>query len=105
MPTHCAAIAIRLAFSTSIVILNPSPSPPIRFSSGTGQSSKTTSAADDALIPILPCSGLIVMPGESRSTMNVLTPLDPRLRSWVAITTIVLDSSALVMNVLVPFRR
>ena len=37
--------------------------------------------------------------------MNVFTPLDPRLLSWVAITTIVLDSSALVMNVLVPFNR
>ena len=55
-------------------------------------------------MPILPWSGLIVMPGVSHSNMNELMPREPMLRSWVAITTMVLASGALVMNVLAPLR-
>ena len=65
---------MRLEFSTSIVSLKPCPSAPIRFSLGTAQSSKTSSAVDVALIPILPCWGLMVKPSVPLSTTRASMP-------------------------------
>ena len=103
-PTAWAAMPIRLAFRTSIVALNPSYSSPIRLVTGTRQSSKNTSHVDEARIPILPCMGLIVMPGVSPSTIRATKPRDPRLRSSDASTIITPASVAFVMKTFAPFR-
>ena len=105
MPTAWAAIPMRLAFSTCIVSLKPSPSSPRRFSAGTGQPSKTSSLVVEARIPILPCWGFTSKPGRSRSTMKASTPLVRRLRSWLASTTNVLASVPFVMYSLLPLSR
>ena len=95
---------IRLAFSTSIVALKPSRSSLRRLTTGTLQSSKKTSHVDEARMPILPCMGIIVMPGVSPSTIRATKPLDPRLRSSDASTMRTPASVAFVMNTFDPFR-
>ena len=102
MPTHCAAMGMRLALNTCIVSRKPSPSAPRRFPSGTLHSSNTSSAVDEARMPILPCCGLMVNPGVSRETTSASIPRVLRLTSWVARTTKTSASAALVVNSLVP---
>ena len=94
---------MRLEFSTSIVSLKPWPSAPIMFPAGTAQSSNTSSAVDVALMPILPCWGMIVKPSAPLSTTRASMPRVRCSLSWVARTTNISASSALVVNSLLPF--
>ncbi len=70
---------------------NPSPSSPIRFSTGTRTSSKSMRPVLPARIPSLPWSVPVVRPGIPRSTMKAVIPLwrfarstDANTRKWSA---------------------
>ena len=105
MPTHWAAMMMRLESRISMAYRNPRPSSPSRFSEGTGVSWNTTSLVLDALMPILPCWGVMVSPGDPWGTMKALMPRYPWERSWVANTTMDSAISALVIKCLVPLRN
>ena len=55
-------------------------------------------------MPILPCIGVMVSPGDGRSTMRGTKPFDPSVMSKEASTTITSASWALVMNTFAPFK-
>ena len=74
-----------------IATRKPSPSSPIRFSTGTGTSSRLMSPVFPARIPSLPWSVPVVRPAIPRSSMNAVTPLcffdrstDAKTRKWSA---------------------
>ncbi len=82
----------------------PSPSLPSRFSTGTGQLSKITSAVCAPRWPILRSGGPIERPGVPASTMKALMPAAPEPSGPVRASTVKTPASgALVMNRLVPF--
>ena len=76
-----------------IAIRKPSPSSPIRFSTGTGTSSMLISPVLPARIPSLPWSVPVVRPAIPRSSMNAVTPLclfarstEAKTRKWSAMS-------------------
>src|ERR1043166_7070763 len=83
----------------------PWPSLPIRFSSGTSQFSKNTSAIGDVRRPIFSSLRATLIPGESFSTTKALIPFAPRDRSTVANTTIRSATGPLVTKILLPLRK
>jgi hypothetical protein len=74
--------------SVSIAILNPSPSSPSRFSTGTRTSSKVSSAVGEPRIPILCSTRGAAKPGVSASTMKALIPLRPPASGSVRAKTV-----------------
>ena len=63
-----------------MAILNPSPSRPIRFSSGTSTSSILKNPVLPARIPHFSVSVPLEKPGKARSTRNALMPDTSRWR-------------------------
>ena len=102
MPRAWAAMLVRLESMICMAILNPSPSSPMRFSSGTGQSSSHSSAVEEPLMPILPSCLVAVSPGVPCSRIKAVTPWEPRALSMVANRMIVSATSPLVVNILLP---
>ena len=82
----------------------PPPSLPSRFSSGTSQFSKNTSAIGDVRTPIFSSLRATFIPGESFSTRNALSPSGPRVLSTVANTTSTSATGPLVTKILLPLR-
>ncbi len=98
-PTQAAPIVRRPLSSTFIAVLKPCPSrPPIRFSAGTRQFSKITSAVCAPRCPIFRSGLPTVMPGEPASTMKAETPPAPFCAASVrAISVKMPASGAFVM--------
>ena len=88
--------------SVSMAILNPCPTFPSIFSTGTCTSSNTTSHVLEPRIPILFSSCPAVIPGVSALTINAVNPLCPRERSTVAKTTKMSATPALVIKHFLP---
>src|SRR2546423_3729187 len=82
----------------------PPPSLPSRFSSGTSQFSKNTSAIGDVRNPIFSSLRATFIPGESFSTKKALIPSGPRVLSTVAKTTRRSATGPLVTKILLPLR-
>ena len=82
----------------------PPPSLPSRFSSGTSQFSKNTSAIGDVRTPIFSSLRATFIPGESFSTRNAVIPSGPRVLSTVAKTTSKSAIGPLVTKILLPLR-
>ena len=88
-----------------IAIRNPSPSSPIRFSTGTGTSSMLMSPVFPARMPSLPWSVPVDKPAIPRSSMNAVTPLWAFVRSTVANTRKWSAMSASEIQIFWPFSR
>ena len=82
--------------------LNPSPSLPSRFSLGMRQSSKISSAVEEARTPNLFSFLPMENPGVPVSTMNELIFFLPSFTDVTAVKTAILQYSALVMKRLLP---
>src|SRR3989304_5046458 len=102
MPTACAAMPILPPSNVCRAILNPPPNAPNRFSFGIRQSSKMSSAVDDALMPNFSSNLPTLKPGVPFSTINVEMPLCPCVLSVIAVITAISAWDALVMNNFVP---
>ncbi len=86
-----------------MAILNPSPSSPMRFSSGTRTSSKVSSAVGEPRMPILCSTRGAAKPGVSVSTMKALIPLRPPASGSVSAKTVTtLATEPWVMKRLLP---
>src|SRR6266487_1078222 len=80
----------------------PPPSLPSRFSFGTSQFSKNTSAIGDVRRPIFSSLRATFIPVESFSTRNAVIPSGPRVLSTVANTTSRSATGPLVTKILLP---
>ena len=79
-----APVIGRVKSSVRMAILNPSPSAPSRFSTGTSQSWRWNATVGDARMPIFFSFFPTAKPGNPGSTRNAVIPLAPLLRSTVA---------------------
>src|SRR5438477_440906 len=87
-PTAPVAVPGRVKSSVAIAILNPSPSSPRRFSTGTRTSWSANADVSVARCPILSRCCSMVTPGASMGTMNADIPLLPAFASVFAKTTV-----------------
>ena len=84
MPNACAAIPIRPPSRVASAILNPSPSLPSRFPTGTFTLLKKSVQVEEARIPIVCSLFPLVSPALSASTRIALIPLWPAAGSVFA---------------------
>ncbi len=104
IPTACAATPGRVRSSVIIANLKPSPSRPSRFSAGTSQSVKISSAVCDPLMPIFSSMRPTEKPGKSFSTMKALIPRVPTFGSVIAKMELTCASPPFVMKRFDPLR-
>ena len=81
-----------------IAILNPSPSSPSRFATGTRAPSKTSSPVVEPAMPIFGSSRDTSKPGVPASMTNAVIPSCPARGSVFANTVYTLATPAFVMN-------
>src|SRR6266850_4311443 len=103
-PTALARIQPRSQVIDRVNRKAPPPSLPSRFSTGTSQFSKNTSAMGDVRRPIFSSLREAFIPGEFFSTRNALIPSGPRVLSTVANTTSRSATGPLVTKILLPLR-
>src|SRR6266481_917162 len=103
-PTALARIQPRSQVIDRVNRKAPPPSLPSRFSSGTSQFSKNTSAIGDVRRPIFSSLRATFIPGEFFSTRKALIPFGPRVLSTVANTTSRSAMGPLVTKILLPLR-
>src|SRR6266581_7067106 len=104
-PTALARMQPRSQVIDRVKSQLPAPSLLSKFSSGTSQSSKNTSAIGDVRTPIFSSFRATFIPGESFSTRKALIPFGPRVLSTVAKTTSRSATGPLVTKILLPLRK
>ena len=105
-PAHLAATFSRPGCSARMMILEPSPSSPRRFSTGTTKSSRKTTLVRKAFDMPSRSIGWAVKPGYFfGSTMNAVTPLAPASRSVLAIRMPTSVSLAIEAHIFWPLMR
>src|SRR5512147_1650059 len=88
MPVAPEATVYRPWSKPDIVILNPSPSSPMRLATGTLTSVNEIQPVEPARTPSLPCRSPVLTPALCRSTMNDDSPSDGfRLDEFVLTVT------------------
>jgi hypothetical protein len=103
MPTACAPIVGRDCSRVRIAYLNPSPSSPRRFSTGTSQSVKCSATVGDPWMPSFFSSFPTLNPFMPGSTRSAVTPL-ARLARAVDTNTVMTPAwEPLVTHIFEPF--
>src|SRR2546429_9778473 len=103
-PTALARMQPRSQVIDRVKRKAPPPSLPSRFSAGTSQFPKNTSAIGDVRTPIFSSFRATFIPGESFSTRKAVIPSGPRVLSTVAKTTSRSATGPLVTKTLLPLR-
>src|SRR4029450_6098120 len=103
-PTALARMQPRSQVIDRVKRKAPPPSLPSRFSTGTSQFSKNTSAIGDVRRPIFSSLRPTFIPGEFSSPRKALIPSGPRVLSTVANTTSRSATGPFVTKILLPLR-
>ena len=103
MPTAWAPMVGRDCSRVFIANLNPSPSAPSRFSTGTSQSLKWSATVGEPWMPSLRSGLPTVKPFRPGSTRSAVTPLARLPGSVVTNTVITPACEPLVTHILEPF--